>query len=186
MQNNSKYFFLIYFILFSIVVIFSNCSDYDIIQLKNAENEKFTYYASEKFGYKIDIEKQFGNMIFNYIIQLTKSGKIISIYKFPIDIFDASDASTKNLQERRQFLVSDTSDTTYGAKLFGKEILGYYNSENINYIMSNKYKGVSVPVKIAENALFIEVTKLTHENGIEYIPMPSLDNVFWFKYTLNE
>ena len=165
------------FLVISTAFTLASCNRENEIKLRESGDEKMTYYASEKYGYSIEIFEHVGGQYIQYVARLNGNGEIMYIYKTPI-INKKEPISAGPTW----YLISDTTDTMYGAKLFDKEILGYYDSRAANFIRSNNYKGKLSPYLKEEKAMFVEVAKLMKQKGQTLISFDTSHNVFWFKY----
>jgi len=173
-------FFL--FLLSFGVIILAGCNQYRVTKLKEDQNKKITYSASEKYGYKIDIDKKIGIGQQSYSMQLTKGGRVMYIFKSPV-LFDGEDYAAR-YHSLTEYLVTDTTDTLLGAKFFGEDIIGFYGSNNVNFITSNNYKGKSSPFLPEEKSMFMEIDSLMKRKKLNFIPFDSSHTLFWFKYDL--
>lgn len=164
------------------LIVAISCNQYDVTKLKEDRDEKITYYASEKYGYKIDIDKKIRAGKQSYVMQLTKSGRVMYVFKSPV-LLDGEDYAAR-YHSLTEYLVTDTTDSLYGAKFFDEEIIGFYGSNNVNFIMSNNYKGKSSPLLPEEKSMFSEVGSLMRQRKLAFIPFDSSRTLFWFKYDL--
>lgn len=155
-----------------------SCSQEKVIELKTNGDEKITYHASRKYGYRMSILKYVGTQYIQYAVRLNGNGEIMYVYKTSVTKGDDEPIATGPTW----YLVSDTTDTLYGAKFFNRTILGYYGSEATNFITSNKYKGKSSPYLEEEKLIFEEIDKLMKERNQNFIPFDGTRNLFWFKY----
>jgi len=170
----SRFIFLVGFIS----IVLPSCSQEKVIKLKANGDEKMTYYASEKYGYSMEILKHVGGQYIQYAVRLNGNGEIMYIYKTPI----TKDDDEPTPAGPTWYLVSDTTDTLHGAEFFNREILGYYVSDAMNFIRSNNFKGKSSPYLEEEKLMFAEVAKLMKDGKQNFFPFDNSRNLFWFKY----
>lgn len=168
------------FFILLIVCFFVACNPDNVITLKNTENEKITYEASKKRGYRMGIFKQMEDKYIRYAIRLNGNGEVMYIYKTAVNDDDDESAPAGPTW----YLVSDTTDTIKGAMFFGSPIIGYYGSRDVNFIGDNNYKGKSSPYLEEEKLLFAEVARLMHDKKQPYIPFDTSSTIFWFKYDI--
>jgi hypothetical protein len=158
-----------------ILIVFQSCGQGKIIKLKESGGEKIIYSASKKYGYSLEILKHIAGQYIQYAVRLNGNGEVMYVYKAPV-------TSDVKPIESSQYLVSDTTDTLHGAEFFGREILGYYGSEAMNFISNNNFRGKSFPYLDEEKEIFVEIAKLMKERNQVFIPFDSTRNLFWFKY----
>lgn len=162
-----------------IAIYLAACNPDNVIKLKKTDNEKITYYASKKRGYRMGILKHVGGQYIEYAVRLNGNGEVMYIYKTPISN-DADDELTP--AGPTWYLVSDTADILHGAEFFNREILGYYGSKESNFIRNNNFKGKSSPYLEEEKSMLSEVGSLMKQRKLAFIPFDSSDTLFWFKY----
>ena len=170
----SRFIFLVGFIS----IVLNSCSQEKVIKLKANGDEKITYYASKKYGYRMNILKIVGGQYIQYAVRLNGNGEIMYVYKTPI----TNDNDEPNPVGPTWYLVSDTTETLHGAEFFNREILGYYGSEESNFIRSNNFKGKSSLYLKEEKLMFVQVAKLMKEKKQTYFTFDSTRVLFWFKY----
>lgn len=168
--------FTLFVVLVSIAL--HSCIQEKVIELKSSGDEKMTYYASRKYGYRMSILKHVENQYVQYAVRLNENGEVMYIYKTPVTKSDDEPTAAGPTW----YFVSDTTDTLYGAKFFNRTILGYYGSEATNFITSNKFKGKSSPYLEEEKLMFAEIAQLMKEKRQTFIPFDSSRILFWFKY----
>jgi len=169
-------------VLIAIALLFS-CSQEKVIKLKMKDGAKVEYSASKKYGYSMGILKHVSGEYIQYAVRLNGNGEIMYVYK--TRIADEKDDNDEPIAAGPTwYLVSDTTDTLYGAKFFNETILGYYGSTETNFITSNNYKGKTIPYLEEEKAMFVEVAQLMKDKKEAFIAFDSTRNLFWFKYDL--
>lgn len=167
------------FLVISTAFTLTSCSPETEIKLRESGDEKMTYYASEKYGYSIEILEHLGGQYIQYVVRLNGNGEVMYIYKTPIINKEEPISAGPTW-----YLVSDTTDTMYGAKFFDREILGYYDSRATNFIRSNNYKGKQSPYLKEEKVMFVEVVKLMREKRQAFISFDTSHTFFWYKYDI--
>lgn len=163
-----------------ISTVLYGCSQEKVVKLKENGDEKMTYYAHKKRGETMDIFKYVEGQYIEYAVRLNGNGEVMYIYKTRVTKGDDEPIAAGPTW----YLVSDTTDTLYGAKIFDRTILGYYGGAETNFITSNNYKGKSIPYLEEEKLIFEEVAKLMKEKKQIFIPFDSTRDLFWFKYDL--
>lgn len=169
----------IFLMSFSIIIL-HGCSQEKVVKLKENGDEKMTYYAHKKRGETMDIFKHVGGQYIEYAVRLNGNGEVMYIYKTRVTKGDDEPIAAGPTW----YLVSDTTDTLHGAEFLGREILGYYGSEAMNFITSNDFKGNTSPYLEEEKLMFVEIAQLMKEKKQNFIPFDSTRNLFWFKYDL--
>ena len=166
------------FIALITITFLVSCNQETAINLKRNGDEKMTYYASKKYGYSMEIFKYIEGEYNQYVVRLNGNGEVMYIYKTRVSKDDEPIAVGPTW-----YLVSDTTDTLYGAKFFDRTILGYYSTET-DFITSNNFKGTSSPYLNDEKKIFSEVAKLMKEKKQTFISFDTTRSLFWFKYNL--
>lgn len=168
------------FIIILIAIYLAACNPDKVINLKKSDNEKITYYASKKRGYRVSILKHVGDQYIQYAVRLNGNGEVMYIYKTPVTSNDDESIPAGPTW----YLVSDTTDTLHGAEFFDREILGYYGSDDMNFIKSNNFKGKSSPYLEEEKIMLAELAKLMKGKKQTFIPFDISHTLIWFKYDI--
>lgn len=170
--------FTLFVVLVSITL--HSCSQDMVIELKANGDEKMTYYASKKYGYRMSILKYVEGQYIQYAVRLNGNGEVMFIYKTSVTKGEDGPIAAGPTW----YLVSDTMDTLNGAEFFNREILGYYGSAESNFIRDNNFKGQSSPYLEEEKLMFVEIAELMKEKKQTFIPFDSSHDLFWFKYDI--
>ena len=171
---------IIKFTTLLILLIVAGCTQDRTVCLKKNGDEKMTYYASEKKGYSIEVFQYIAGEYTQYAFSLNGNGEIMYVYRTRVN--KANNEVTA--AGPTWYLVSDTTDKLYGAKLFERDILGYYGSSDRNFISDNNFKGQSAPFLEQEKLMFTELAGLMEKKN-EHLISINTAHLFWFRYDLN-